>query len=274
MANITHTQVAAVNPTAAPPSIGAHYTNTVTGQRWIAKGTASPLDWGQPVPGITAAVPNSVMAYTVDILQPSAVWRITGFGTRSIIFPYNNTTPGLSIVELLIDNAYSQDTVITIDDSDAVSIIGRTEFVLIGQTRNYFRFANYVTPTGSSSWQILDEHILNLQPGMIRFIPGSQTEATLTPTPETTLWNIDGPRTLTLPEIPLDQFLMFLELNVIFNAKFAGECVITIDPAGQPLIGHSTLTIPAGTAQLYKLACFYDNNVYFWSVVSVTNLTA
>lgn len=272
MANIQHTQVAAVNPTAAPPSVGAHYTNTVTGQRWIAKGTASVADWGQPVPGVTAVIPNSVMDYTVDLLQPSAIWLINGFGERSIVFPVSET-PGLTIVELLIDNAYAQEVVVNIDGGLGATILGRTEFVLSPDSRNYFRFANYVDAFGAPVWQILDERVLNMQAGKVRFIPGSAESATLTPTPETTLWNIDGNRTLTLPEIPLDQFPLFTELKVIFNAKFAGQCVITIDPAGVPLVGNATLTIPADTAQLYKLACFYDNGVYFWSVVDIANLT-
>ena len=272
MANIQHTQTGATNPTDIPPSVGAHYVNTVTGQRWIAKGIAEPSDWGQPLPGSPVAVPNFVNAYTVDPLLPLAVWTITSGAARSLIFPVTEV-PGLSIVELLIDIGSGQETVIAIDAGAGSPILGRTEFVLYPDSRNYFRFANYVNQYAVSSWQILDETVLNMQADTVRFIPGSWGEATLTPTPETTLWNIDGNRTLTLPEIPLDQFPLFVELNVIFNAKYAGECAITIDPSGAPLIGHATLTIPADSAQLYKLACFYDNSVYFWSVVSVSNLT-
>lgn len=271
MANIKHTLTGATNPTEDPPSVGAHYINTATGQRWISKGTASPADWGRPVPGITAVVPNSVTAYTVDVMQPSAIWSITGAGARSIMFPPPEVD-GLTIVELLIDNAQGQETTVTINPSGS-QILGRTQFVLAPDSLNYLRFANYVNAFGASTWQILDETALNMQPVTVRFIPGSWETATLTPTPETTLWNIDGNRTLTLPEIPLDQFPLFIELNLIFNAKYAPQCVITIDPAGQPLVGHATLTIPADSAQLYKLACFYDNGVYFWSVVSVSNLT-
>ncbi|MHC8404291.1 hypothetical protein [Pseudomonas sp. TMB3-21] len=272
MANIQHTQAGSANPLDTPPSIGAHYVNTATGQRWISKGTAAPSDWGKPLPGSPVEVPNSVMDWTVDPLLPSVVWSITGGGARSIVFPATEI-PGLTIVELLIDNANGQETIIDIDAGGGLPILGRTRFVLYPDSRNYFRFACYVNAYGAATWQILDETALGMQANTVRFIPGSWETATLTPTPQTTLWNIDGNRTLTLPEIPLDQFPMFIELNVMFNAKYAGECVITIDPNGLPLNGHATLTIPADSAQLYKLACFLDNGIYFWSVVSVANLT-
>lgn len=45
MATVTHVLSGAGAPTAAPPSVAAHYVNTTNGDQYLAKGTASPADW-------------------------------------------------------------------------------------------------------------------------------------------------------------------------------------------------------------------------------------
>lgn len=279
MANIKHTLAAAENPTAAPPSIGAHYTNTLTGARWISRGVATVADWGQPLTGSPVLVGNDVTEFTVDIAQPSVIWRMTNdSGPRSIIFPLTGE-PGLFVVELVIDNSMSWFNTVTIDKGNPFDekgeILGRTEFMLYPNSRNYYKFAYYINQSGDPCWRILEETPLHMLTPRAWFGAGAEDTLTLGWSPTTTIWPIDGPRTLILPEIPIANLQFFLELQILFNAKFAGECVVTIDTVnGLPLIGHATLTIPADSAVLYKLACFMDNGNYYWSVVSVTTLTA
>jgi hypothetical protein len=49
MADVQHTLSGAGTPSAAPPSIGAHYTDTLTGDQYQAHGTSAPEDWGPPL---------------------------------------------------------------------------------------------------------------------------------------------------------------------------------------------------------------------------------
>ncbi|MFN9529666.1 MAG: hypothetical protein ACK561_09985 [Pseudomonadaceae bacterium] len=46
MANVQHTLSGAGAPTSIPPSVGAHYTDTATGDQYQAHGTSAPEDWG------------------------------------------------------------------------------------------------------------------------------------------------------------------------------------------------------------------------------------
>ena len=45
MANITHSLSGGGAPVAAPPSLNAHYLDTLTGTHYLAKGTTAPEDW-------------------------------------------------------------------------------------------------------------------------------------------------------------------------------------------------------------------------------------
>ncbi|PTZ73776.1 hypothetical protein DB376_02320 [Pseudomonas aeruginosa] len=67
MATVTHVLSGAGAPTAAPPSVGAHYVNTTNGDQYLAKGTASAADWVKP--GGSA---------------PSEVLRIEDVGTHAL----------------------------------------------------------------------------------------------------------------------------------------------------------------------------------------------
>lgn len=46
MANVQHTLSGVGAPTSIPPSVGAHYTDTATGDQYQAHGTSDPADWG------------------------------------------------------------------------------------------------------------------------------------------------------------------------------------------------------------------------------------
>lgn len=64
MATVEHVSSGEGAPDFVPPSLGAHYTDTVTGQQWSAYGTESPADW-RMLPGTLAAVFSSPVTHQV-----------------------------------------------------------------------------------------------------------------------------------------------------------------------------------------------------------------
>lgn len=50
---IQHVAEGAGAPSVAPPSVGAHYVDTTSGDQYLAKGTASVADWVLQEPGVT-----------------------------------------------------------------------------------------------------------------------------------------------------------------------------------------------------------------------------
>jgi len=49
MVDKQHIVTGATAPTTKPPGLGAHFINTATGEHYLASGTASVGDWGEPV---------------------------------------------------------------------------------------------------------------------------------------------------------------------------------------------------------------------------------
>lgn len=69
--SIQHVVTGAGAPTAAPPSVSAHYTDTTTGDQYLAKGTASAADWVLQVAGMAKA--DADAAY-----QPKGSYQAAG----------------------------------------------------------------------------------------------------------------------------------------------------------------------------------------------------
>lgn len=83
-----HTATGAGAPTTVPPSLSAHYTDTVTGDLYIANGTASAADWGQPINEPARVITESAASFTLTpahrvVLATSPV----GDGSMTITLP-------------------------------------------------------------------------------------------------------------------------------------------------------------------------------------------
>lgn len=68
-----HVYTDTVNPSAAPPSVGAHWINTATGAHFLSKGTASVDDWvvGGGGTGGGGGTNNTVAYHAIFILETS-----------------------------------------------------------------------------------------------------------------------------------------------------------------------------------------------------------
>lgn len=88
MAEIQHVVSGAGAPSAPPPSIGAHYVDTLSGASYIATGTASVDDWGSPLAdaGETAQY-NSVATLDLSAGVPASfIWlNVPGGTARAVI---------------------------------------------------------------------------------------------------------------------------------------------------------------------------------------------
>jgi len=105
MANVQHTDSGTTDPQLAPPSIGAHYINTVTGQTWVAYGTARVEDWGSPLPGHALTVPDTVNELVLNPRQPITVWRVKPGTFNPIVVLPEITEPGFYEILLVLENS-------------------------------------------------------------------------------------------------------------------------------------------------------------------------
>lgn len=108
-----HTATGAGAPTSVPPSLSAHYTDTDSGDLYIANGTASAADWGQPIneparvitmsaPAITLTAAHRVVHATSPIgdgnLQITLPLVVSGRWHHEVYLNANNNARTIDLV--------------------------------------------------------------------------------------------------------------------------------------------------------------------------------
>ncbi|TRO10162.1 hypothetical protein EQ836_23850 [Ectopseudomonas mendocina] len=96
MAEVQHTLSGAGAPSAAPPSIGAHYTDTLTGDQYQAHGTNGPEDWGPSL------VRQGYAEFSGEggtfTMQPwHSIVEVFGTGTVLVGTPFNLQLPAVPV---------------------------------------------------------------------------------------------------------------------------------------------------------------------------------
>ena len=79
MAEVQHVVTGTTAPATAPPSVAAHYVNTVSGEHYISTGTTTAADWGYPVVSSVRAGVELTDAGTLAL--STAVSRVTVYQT-------------------------------------------------------------------------------------------------------------------------------------------------------------------------------------------------
>lgn len=73
-------------PSSIPPSVGAHYTNTATGDQYLSKGTSAVSDWVKQAKAIVPVVMTGLSEVTLD-LQSGSHWHFTLTQDMTVTLP-------------------------------------------------------------------------------------------------------------------------------------------------------------------------------------------
>jgi len=282
MANIQHTVTGAGAPATKPPSIGAHYTDTTTGKRWISSGASTVDDWGDPLPPAQRIVDDATLEITLDLDVSMTVWRTNAAGVRSLKLP-KVTKPGAYEFVLVLENGSGSDRNVRINNAgDVGAVIETTTLVSRAGTATYFRLTCWQGQNPNSTptyWKILEQKYYTDPPARYSELNDSGgAGATLMLTGEFSryLWNWGQniSRTLLLAplwmSLPLD---FYTEIELIVWNQTAQAQTINIDTTqALPLIDHATLPVPASSCVSFKLAYFVGLAQYRWTLVSTHTL--
>lgn len=91
MPTVQHIVTATENPWQAPPSIGAHFINTETGDAWYAVGIVGLRDWLGPLKYSKpiVLVPATQTTLELDPFSTVIQWAVISDGVaRTIVFPF------------------------------------------------------------------------------------------------------------------------------------------------------------------------------------------
>lgn len=269
MASITHTVHGETDPLEAPPSIAAHYTNTVTKARWISSGTDTVADWGRALPGEAVTYDQTIGTVSVTLNQPSIRWTVDRTMERTLAFDLIGT-PGLHKFEVVLESYNS--SAVTVQVSAQVSgpyFPIDSSFTVSPESANYYSFACWVTPEGREYWLLLDSRVLSGDLPRVNAFSDTVATVTLSEKNPLTHWNVESQktRTLILPAFVGSTYL--IEHTLILRNNLASELVVAIDEVeGLPLRDNSNLTVPAASTIMFKLVYYPRGGDVKWSVVS------
>ncbi|NWD49013.1 hypothetical protein [Pseudomonas gingeri] len=282
MANVQHTVSGAGAPSVKPPSLGAHYTDTTTGKRWISSGISTIDDWGDPLPEALRIVDDSALEMTLAVDVSMTVWRTNSAGVRSLNLP-KVTKPGAYEFVLVLENGSSSDRNVRINNAgDVGAVIETTTLVSRAGTATYFRWSCWQGQNPNSTptyWQVLEQAYYTDPPARyseLNDASGAGSTMVLTGEFSRYVWNWSQnvARTLLLAplsmSIPLD---FYREIELIVWNQTAQAQTINIDTTqALPLVGHPTLPVPASSCLVFKLAYFVGLAQYRWTLVSTHTL--
>jgi hypothetical protein len=279
MASIQHTITAAVNPSDAPPSVGAHYNNTATKQRWVSAGTESVKDWGHPLPGSEFMLGLDQLAYTIDTGVSRVIWTMDAPAQHVVTFGPPPTVPGYYEVDLICETVRTVEPVVGVDFDSSVWIPG-LNFDIPNQlyvwpgSATLFRFGLWIAQNAGARryWRLIESRPLDEPKPVFVSADGASQMLILSSAPQT-MWDIlseGAPKRLVLPSLG-ETFSndLFTKVDLVIRNATTKSLDVTVDEdLGFPLPGVTTLTIPAGETMLYRLAYFVGFAQHSWSLLS------
>jgi len=267
MPSVKHTMTGSVNPAAVPPSLGAHYHNTASRQRWIAQGTASPADWGRPLPAAPLLVASTVDRLSVKVDQPPMHWKVDSTLANTLVFE-EYPVSGFYKVELILESADRMDAVVYVetDLGDSRFKIDR-QFTILGGTATYYAFGCWIDLEGAPIWTLLEESPLAGRRPAVTDIPDTAPSFILQADNPMTYWNLVTVRSRSMA-LPNLQGGYPVELSLVLDNRTGSEVTVEIDTTfGLPLKDHDNLVVPPLSAILYKLLYFPAAQGLRWQVI-------
>lgn len=274
MSTIQHTVTGTADPQGAPPSIGAHYINTLTRRTWISAGTSSVEDWGKPLPGKAVIKDYKTPAFDLD-MQSSIT-------TIQMERPLDANVEAFS-VNLPSSNVVSIDeTVLILDNTNFAK--GRVDFVsplpdawrrgvpksiTVGdQGITYLKFSRVVNGQGQCYYSLVENKVLN---NGDEYEGVSGAVVTLDSQFRKTMWNTwAAADKLILPKLE-DTYppSMYTEYELVVHDFSGTQQKIQIDvEKGQPLTGYTELVVGAYEAKLFRFSYWVGTAKYRWKLMS------
>ncbi|WP_268797510.1 hypothetical protein [Pseudomonas huanghezhanensis] len=283
MSSVQHTVTATVNPTAAPPSVGAHYINTATKQRWLSSGIESVNDWGHPLPGTELTLDVAQLSYTIDLNVPRIIWPVNPASDYEVKFGPPPEAPGYYEVDLIFQPTIGADLQISMtydnnwlpglnfDIPDPLYIFsGAPTLVRLGLWVSPFKGLN-------PYWRLIENRPLDEAKPGYGGGPENQGNMLFLPKKPQTFWDSSEgfAKRLVLPSFG-ETFAtdLFSKVDLVIRNSAPGTLVVTIDEdLGFPLMGAATLSVPSGVTMLFRLAYFIGYAQHSWSLLSTHQLT-
>lgn len=267
MANVQHIDTGTTDPQLAPPSIGAHYVNTSTGQSWLAHGTASPEDWGSPLPGHALTVGGNELA--LNHKQPITVWRVAPGDFNPIVVLPDITEPGFYEMLLVLENTTGVDFEINVISNGNMERMDQILRVAVSSATVY-RLHCWVpleSVGGSNFWTLTDRtyHVQGSD-----YIPKSDASSlTVSGSDRKFVWSFNARTSadLVLKEVGnRNRMDPIVDVELLILNYAPSPVTITIDTDyGYPLKDITQIVVQPNTGQRYTLT-FCRNN---WSVARV-----
>lgn len=278
MASIQHTITAAVNPSAAPPSVGAHYNNTVTRQRWVSVGTDSVNDWGHPLPGTELMLGLDQLAYTIDTGVSRVIWTMDAPAQHEVTFGPPPTVHGYYEVELICETVRGVDLNVSVSFDNSVWLQGLnfdipSQLYVWPGSATLFRFGLWIGQNAASRpyWRLIESRTLD-EAKQTYTGAGDDSSIVILPAAPQFFWDISGgpAKRLVLPALSETFALdLFTKVDLVIRNTTGKSLVIPIDEdLSLPLPGVTSLTIPDGVTMLYRLAYFIGYAQHSWSLLS------
>jgi hypothetical protein len=270
MASVQHIVTGNTNPTSPPPSVGAHYINTTTGQKWLASGTNLAADWGLPLAGAAQISGTDVSEFTLPTDGTVSVWRVTGAMDRVLIFP-GLTTPGLYTVELIAENVQASALSLIVAHPDGGALVNFGNLPVKPAESKYFKFHCWVGADGYPYWTLSESESLSASYEAVTDVPNATVDLVYDASQPLTYWTISDATARSISFPSLGTFYTATRDLVIKNDSNSAV-TIAVSSNGQPLKDNTSLSVPANSAVMYRLAYYTGSGVRRWSIMSTTVL--
>lgn len=267
MANVQHTDSGTTDPQLAPPSIGAHYINTVSGQTWVAHGTARVEDWGSPLPGHALVATGNELA--LNHKQPITVWRLTPGQFNPVLVLPDITEPGFYEMLLVLENTSGVQLEINMMGSGNTERMDKILRASVSSATVY-RFHCWVPleSVGGSNFWTQAERTYHVEGS--DYIPRSDNAwLTIAGADRKFSWSFNNTRSadLILKEVGNSSRMdPIVDVELLILNFTGGVVTITVDTAeGYPLKGVTQIIVQPNTGQRYTLTFCRSR----WSVASI-----
>lgn len=266
MASVQHIVTGITNPTSSPPSVGAHYINTSTGQKWLASGTNLVADWGLPLPGTAQISGTDVSEFTLPTDGTVSIWRVSAATDRVLIFPALQT-PGLYEVELILENVQSSAVSVIVAHPDGGGLVNFSDLPVRPAESKYFKFHCWVGVDGYPYWTLEDSSSLSASYEAVTEVGNTTIDLVYDGAQPLTYWTIPDtvPRSISFSTLKTT-YAATRDLVIRNDAGSAAS--ITVSTSGRPLKDNTTLNVPANSAVLFRLAYYNGSGAWRWSLLS------
>lgn len=270
MASVQHIVTGTTNPTSSPPSVGAHYINTSTGQKWCASGSDLVADWGLPLPGAAQISGTDVSEFTLPTDGTVSIWRVTGALDRVLIFPALQT-PGVYTVELIAENVQASALSLIVAHPDGGGLVNFANLPLSPADSKYFKFHCWVGVDGYPYWTLVESVSLSSVYEAVAEITNATVDLVYDAVQPLTFWTISdaAARSILLPSL---KTYFAATRDLVIKNDSSSAVTISVSGNGQPLKDKTSLNIPANSAVMYRLAYYTGSGVRRWSIMSTTVL--